>query len=322
MFYICGFKLFKKLKRYFTATIFLAILACFLWSTAFVGIKLGLKFTTPLNFAGIRFFLSGLMIIPFTGGIGKYFREVKLHYRHILNVSLFQTFLLYSLFYTGISMASASVSAIIVGAGPLFVALMANFIIDNDKLTGKKLLSIFIGFSGIILIAVDRFEINWEKGREFWGILILVIANIAGSFGNILVSKNKSAVSPLVLNSAQIMFGGLGIFVLSLFLEDHNFGIKPLEYYLSLTYLSLLSAIAFSIWFVLLKRPGVKVSELNIWKFLIPVFGALLSWLILPDEYPESIQVTGMMCIAFSLVLLNKPNLVSLRIFFRRTLHK
>lgn len=42
----------SKLK----STTFLAILACLLWSTAFVGIKIGLEYTTPMQFAGTRFF--------------------------------------------------------------------------------------------------------------------------------------------------------------------------------------------------------------------------------------------------------------------------
>jgi drug/metabolite transporter (DMT)-like permease len=105
-----------------------------------------------------------------------------------------------------------------------------------------------------------------------------------------------------------LISGGIGILLLSFIAEDHSFGIKPAAYYISLFYLGFLSAAAFSIWFVLLKRPGIKVSEINIWKFLIPVFGAILSWIILPDEKPALIPVIGMILITFSLILLNYNN--------------
>ncbi|MCK5461551.1 MAG: hypothetical protein KAI95_01000, partial [Bacteroidales bacterium] len=52
-------------------------------------------------------------------------------------------------------------------------------------------------------------------------------------------------------------------------------------------------------------RPGIKVSELNVWKFLIPVFGAMLSWIILVDEHPETIALIGMLLIGLSLIVLN-----------------
>lgn len=296
------------LKKISSSSYLLAVIACMLWSTAFVGIKLGIRYTTPLNFAGTRFLLSGLMVLPFAGKLADSIRDVKSNLSYVLLVGLFQTFLLYGLFYIGISIAPASLTAIIVGGGPLFVALLAHLTIHDDKLTMKKILSILTGISGIVIIAADKYDISWEKGKEFWGLIILVMANIAGSYGNILVSKGKKKISPLTLNSAQQISGGFGILLLSFIAEDHSFGIKPAPYYISLFYLSFLSAAAFSIWFILLKRPGIKVSEINIWKFLIPVFGAILSWIILPDEKPALIPVIGMVMIASSLILLNYNN--------------
>jgi drug/metabolite transporter (DMT)-like permease len=66
-----------------------------------------------------------------------------------------------------------------------------------------------------------------------------------------------------------------------------------------------MSAVAFSIWFILLRRPGIKVSELNVWKFLIPVFGAVMSWIILVNEQPEAIALIGMLLIGLSLIVMN-----------------
>ena len=64
-----------------------------------------------------------------------------------------------------------------------------------------------------------------------------------------------------------------------------------------------MAAAAFSIWYKLLQRPGVKVSELNLWKFIIPVAGAILSWLLVPGEKPEWITISGMIIITVSLIL-------------------
>lgn len=98
------------------------------------------------------------------------------------------------------------------------------------------------------------------------------------------------------------------LFLVSIPVEGVNFGPFPPEYYYSLAWLSLLSAAAITIWYSLLKRPGVKVSILNIWKFLIPVSGAFLSWIILTDENPDLISIVGMGVIAFSLLALNYAN--------------
>jgi len=62
-----------------------------------------------------------------------------------------------------------------------------------------------------------------------------------------------------------------------------------------------------------LQRPGVKVSILNTWKFLIPASGAALSWILIKDEKPDWISILGMLVITVSLVTLNYANRKALK---------
>lgn len=289
--------------QYPKKSISLAILACIVWSTAFVGIKIGLRYTSPLHLAGLRFFIAGLLILPFCKNYRENFKIIWKNKWSVLRISFFSTFVLYSLFHLGISMVSASVTALIIGAGPLFIALFARFM-NNEALTKRKVLAILTGFSGIAIIAVGRFGGLMHAQVSLLGLGILILANISGSLGNIIISKNKIEINPVFLNSMQLMAGGLGILILSLIFENGQFNPKPYEFYLSLLWLSLIGSIGFSLWFVVLKTPGVKVSEINLWKFIIPVLGAILSWIILPDEHPETIVIAGMIMVALSLVVM------------------
>ncbi len=294
-----------RMQSKLTSTSALAITACLLWSTAFVGVKLGLQYTTPLQFGGIRFFLAGLYILPFCGNIKNSFRLIRKNWKQVIRLGFFQTFLLYALFYTGISMVPASLTAIIIGASPLFSAIIAHILLQDDRLNFRTMGSITLGITGVIIIAASRDNFSWQEGKEFWGILILVVANLAGSIGNVIVVKYRNGLPPILLNSSQLMFGGISLFILSIPFEGLRFSTNEIPYYISLGWLSMMSAVAFSIWFVLLMRPGIKVSVLNVWKFLIPVFGAALSWIILPDDKPEFIAIAGMVFIALSLIVLN-----------------
>jgi drug/metabolite transporter (DMT)-like permease len=302
------------MKSRLLTTTFLAITACLLWSTAFVGVKIGLNYTTPLRFAGIRFFLAGLYILPFCGNLRNSLRMIVRNWKEVVRLGFFQTFLLYTFFYLGISRVPASLTAIIIGASPLFAAIFAHLLLQDDRLNVRKLGSISLGMAGVVIIAASRENFSWAEGKEFWGILILVAANVAGSIGNVVVVKYRKGLPPVLLNSSQLMFGGMVLLLLSLPFEGLHFRVNAYPYYLSLAWLSAMSATAFSIWFILLRRPGIKVSVLNIWKFLIPVFGAMLSWIILPGEKPEVIAVTGMILIALSLIVLNAGRLRENRI--------
>ncbi|OVE74403.1 hypothetical protein BVX94_00430, partial [bacterium B17] len=73
----------------------LAITACLLWSTAFVGVKIVLQYMSPLVFAGIRFLLAAVLILPFCGGIGVLKKTLTKDTKTFLLIGLFQTFFLY-----------------------------------------------------------------------------------------------------------------------------------------------------------------------------------------------------------------------------------
>jgi len=286
------------------STIALAILACLLWSTAFAGVKIGLRYATPLSFAGQRFMLAGLMLAPFWWGRGAAGRLLRRHLKTVLLVAFFQTFLLYGLFYPGMTLVSGALAAIIVGASPLVAAIVAHFSMDNDAMTLPKTLSLGIGMGGVVLISVSRLPWVAPTGwAEFVGIMLLLASTFASIYGNILVARERHSLDPTMLNSMQLFIGGLVLFGVSLPVEGAPNLALPLEYYAVLLWLAALSAIAFSLWFALLKRPGVVVSQLNLWKFIIPVCGALFSWLVLPDESPRLVPVLGMLCIAGAIVL-------------------
>ncbi len=296
------------MKNIIKSTTFLAILACLLWSTAFVGVKVGLEYHSPFQFAGIRFFISGVLIFIYFGNPKKFFSGLKTNWKFIAQLGLVQIFAQYALFYNGINLVPSALAAMIIGSSPLFIAAVAHFSFHNDKMTPLKTGSILIGVVGIAIITLDRTKIEMKNELEYLGIGLLLVNNLISGYSNVIIAKKSAGISPIVLSSTSLMLGGMLLFLVSIPVEGINFGPFPATYYYALAWLSLLSATAITIWYALLKRPGVKVSLLNVWKFLIPVLGAALSWVILTDEKPDFISIVGMAIIALSLVALNYAN--------------
>lgn len=296
------------MKNILKSTVFLAILACWLWSTAFVGVKIGLQYHTPLQFAGIRFFLSGVLIFFYFGKPKQFFAELKTNLKFILLLSLVQIFSQYALFYTGINMVPSALAAMIIGAQPLFIAVVAHFSFHNDKMTPLKTGSILIGVVGIAIITLGRTKVEMKGELELLGIALLLCNNLISGYSNVMIAKSSKQMSPVALSSSSLIIGGLMLSLASVPLEGINAGPFPLEYWYSVAWLSIISAAAITIWYSLLKRPGTKISILNVWKFLIPVSGAALSWIIISDEKPDLISILGMTVIASSLFALNYAN--------------
>jgi len=284
-------------------TIVWAIIACLLWSTAYPFIKIGLEYSTPLHFAGSRFILSGLMILPFTVMPKLYIRMIRENLKLVVWVTLMQTVINYVLFYLGMDLVPGAIGAVIVGAQPFVTAIVSRIMIKEERFTRAKVLTICLGLAGIVLVSLGRQEFHIGGKMELAGIAMIFIANISTATSNVLISKDGKKMNPLVLSSFSIFVGGLFIFAISFFIEDvpskPDF---PIRYWLVLAWLAFMSAFTFSKWYQLLQRPEVKVSELNLWKFIIPVFGAILSWILVPDENADWLTIVGIVVISLSLI--------------------
>lgn len=282
----------------------LAILVCALWGSAFAGGKIGLAYSTPLHLAGLRFMLAGLLLVPLLVQQKVDWKASLKEWKYMLGFGVVQTFLQYGLFTMGLNDVPAAVSAIIVGAVPLFVAIMAHFIMSDDKLNFRKSFAILLGIVGITFISVAKGGAIHISSTFYIGVLLLVLSNVCGASTNIIVAKNKGRVSPIMLTAFANLSGGIMLYVVSLFTEECQLQSYTPEFYLALLWLALISSLGFALWYILLLRPGVKVSELNIWRFVIPVSGAILSWILLPNETPDLYSIIGILVIVVALITL------------------
>ena len=283
-----------------------AVLACLLWGSAFAGAKIGFEYADPILLSGMRFTLAGLLLIPVMIinkiDIGKNLR----HWKFMLLFAFLQTFLQYGLFFLGLDKVPASTSAIIIGAGPLFVAVMAHLTLADDKMTIRKIAAITLGISGVIFISLAKGGELTDNSRFWGGVGLLVLSNIIGSYTNIMVVKKKKYnISPVVLTSFANFMGGMMLLAASFIFEKPEIMVFPPEFYLALIWLAIIPAGAFSLWYGLLQKPGIKVSELNVWKFLVPVSGCILSWILLPNEHPDLTSVSGIVIITVALQMMH-----------------
>ena len=284
-------------------TIFWAIVACLLWSTVYAVIKVGLQYDTPLHFAGIRFIIAGILILPFTVKPSVFLSMVREHWKIILWVTLLQILVNYTLFYLGLNLVPGALGAVIVGSQPLFTAVVAAIMNEGERLTRKKIVTIITGISGVVLISTGRQALKLGTAIELLGVFLILGANIATATSNVIVSLKSKGLNPMVLSSTTLFIGGIIIYLMSIPIEGLSQASKPPVYWVSLLWLCFVGACAFSMWFKLLQRPHVKVSELNLWKFIIPVAGAVLSWIIVPGEKPELLTISGMIIICGSLIV-------------------
>lgn len=280
-----------------------AVLASILWAVVNPVIKKGLSYDiSPMNFAGLRFTSVGIILLAYTWHKGM-FEEIKKNMRLFMLLIFVNIFLGYAAFYFGVNLVDGAVSSIIMGTTPFVNIILSHIMTTHDKLDKHKVISILISLVGLIMVIGVKKNGYSINAVGLFGIVLLFLNIILQGYSAVKLSEYKAKIDPIFLNAVQMFFGGLLLYVTGVAAEGyHNFIGKPLPFYLSLGTLVFVSTFAFSFWFIALQDKNTKVSEINMCRLINPILGAVLSWIMLPDETPSFNTVAGMIIIVFSLV--------------------
>lgn len=280
----------------------LAILCCTLWGSAFPAIKLGYQYfeiggndsATQILFAGCRFTLAGLLTILLGSMMShKILIPKRQSYRKILVLCLFQTVLQYIFFYIGLANTSGVKAAIINGSNVFVAIIIACVFFRQEKLTWKKMLGCILGFAGVVVINLTKDGLDMHM--KFTGEGFILLCTIAYALSSVFIKKYSEDENPVVLSGYQFFVGGVIMMILGAVWGGEITVITGKGIGM-LIYLALVSAVAYSIWGILLKYN--PVSKVAVFGFVNPISGVILSSIFL-DEKGQSFGMKGI----FALIL-------------------
>ena len=315
------------MKKIFTNKICVALIAmlcCALWGSAFPIIKIGynmlsiasLDSSSQILFAGVRFLLAGILTVL----LGSLFSDKlivikkKSNFKMVAILALFQTVLQYIFFYVGLAHTTGTKSSILDSTSVFFAVLISCLIFKQEKLSVNKILGCIIGFVGVILINI--MPNSSISGFAFNGEGFIVLSALSYAFSSVLVSRFSKYENPVALSGYQFMLGG-AIMIIGGFIFGGRLRITSFRCVMIILYLALLSACAYTLWGVLLKYNDV--SRVSVFGFMTPMFGFLLSSLILKEHLNQSVLISiislvlvclGILCvnIDFKSIKLKKKN--------------
>ncbi len=287
----------------------LASVCCFLWGSAFPGVKIGYEWfhiasgetAAQILFAGCRFFLAGILVILF-GSLtsGKFLRPIGAEWKHAAVISLFQTILQYILFYIGLAHTAGTKASIIIGSNVFIAILTASLIFRQEKLTRQKIAGCFIGFVGVVLINLAPGEMSLAV--SFGGEGLVLLSTVAYAFSSVIMKKYAKKDNPVMLSGYQFFIGGI-VMMAAGYLMGGRISAVSGKAMLILLYLSFASAAAYTMWSQLLKYN--PVSKVAVFGFMNPVFGVSLSALLLHEnnQIPLWQGIAALICITVGIII-------------------
>lgn len=271
-----------------------AFTAAFLWGWAYPFIKLGFSefqisadmTGSKMLFAGIRFFISGVIILSVARLTHRPFSlkerakaNVLSSFVFLLIFTLLNTTLHYACFYIGLSHSQGSRAAILNSLSVFVLVLLACLFFKSDRLTARKITGCSIGFAGILALNLS----GGESGTfTLLGDGMIILNALCGASAGLMTRGVGERVDVFVGTGYSLGIGGALLVIPGLLMG----GTLPHVTFLGLFYLLMLigiSTIGFTLYNKLLTCN--PVGKIAIWNSLIPVVGAVTSCLCLREPF-------------------------------------
>lgn len=285
-----------------------ALTAAIVWGWAYPLIKLGFaEFCitqdmtgSKMLFAGVRFFVSGLIILSIAFKAKRPFC-VRKHsdWWYILLFTLVNTTLHYAFFYFGLSHSEGARAAILNSLSVFSVVIMACIFFPTDKFNLSKILGCILGFLGILMLNMG----GGSSGQfTLLGDGFIIMNALCGATASLLTRGLSHRIDVFVGTGYSLALGGALLLIPGLIAG----GTLPVVTSLGLVYLFLLiciSTIGFALYNKLIScNPVGKVA---IYNSLIPVVGAITSCLCLGEPFRLRYMIAGALA-ALGIFIINK----------------
>jgi O-acetylserine/cysteine efflux transporter len=286
-------------KRRFVVLAFASLVL--FWGSAFAVVKVGLGYSPPLLFAGLRSLTGGLAMVlaaVFWGGSPRLRRDWPVFLLLTLfNVALFIGLQTYAIVY----LPSGS-AAVLVYLQPILVGLLA-WPILGETLTAAKVVGLLLGFSGIVAVSAGSFSGSVDALSPL-GVTLGAISALCWALGTVFFKKYEARVSTLWAVALPFVAGGAALTAVGLFVEDWGSITWNGTFVASMLYSGVIGiSLAWVIWFALV-RAG-EASRVASYIFFVPLTAVLIGVLFLDEPLGYTLLV-GAAFVVSGIYLVNR----------------
>lgn len=274
-----------SIKNYKVAAA-LAIFCTLLWGTAFPFIKVGYAqfgiegndIGSKLLFAGARFTLAGIMVLFIFLVKNKHLPKIEKNgIMPVMLLGSVQTFGQYIFTYIGIGFTSGANTSVITACATFFTVLFAPLFFKSDKLNVCKIIGCILGFCGVLCVNSG----GGVTADTLFGDFMILMSTLSAAAGNFISKGIVRDREPISVTGFQLSFGGV-LLLIAGFVTGGKLDFSSIKALLVLFWLAFVSAAAFAIWTALLKHH--HASRICVFNLLVPVFGTLLSGIMLGES--------------------------------------
>jgi drug/metabolite transporter (DMT)-like permease len=270
-----------------------------LWSTGFIGAKLGLPYAEPFTFLALRYALVSLVLLVVMLVAGSPWPRSRADWVHTVISGL----LLHGVYLGGVFSSihlglEAGLSALIVGVQPLLTAALALPLL-GERVNRAQIGGLLLGLGGVALVVWQKLHLGTGSVSGI-GLSVLALGGI--TLGTIYQKRYCGGVSLVSGNLVQFASAGAAMALLALAFESGKV-VWSGKFVFALGWLVLvLSLGAISLLYVLIRHgAAARVASLF---YLVPPVTALLAWQLFAERL-STLAVAGMLIAVAGVALVN-----------------
>jgi drug/metabolite transporter (DMT)-like permease len=279
------------------ANVALIMILCLFWGLAFVAIKIGLDYVSPVTLTFLRFLISST-------GFAIYFitNNSLIPLKIIPRIALlgFVGFTVYHLSLNlGETQTSSGVASLVITTAPSFIAIFSKIIL-KEKITSLRAAGIVISFLGLIIVLMPSLQLTENPLH----VLAILPAPLSAALYTVLGKKFLTKSEPVILTGYAQFFGLLFLLPLlshTTFAEAFSL---PIRGWLPILFLGICSTvIAYTIWYKLLK--DTEATMAGSYSYVISLIAISSGHIILNESFTINLIVGGLLVI-FGVYLIHK----------------
>nr|WP_106782786.1 EamA family transporter [Lysinibacillus timonensis] len=271
----------------------LGLLFTVLYASGAVAMKFGLQSAPPLTLATLRFIIAGMLLLIYLYILKKGTYRIPnrrelgiLFWLGLLNTSLFL-----GLGLIALQTVSSGIFNLFVPINSLLFALLT-FMFLGQSIRRKQWGGMVTSFIGLMIASYPSLI---GSHATIGGLFLLAVAILSMATGSLVYKKMDLQLPSIVINTWQVVFGGLILVIPTVLLEAGQpitVDVNMIGYLLWSVFA--LSIFNLSLWFYLLKKDAIIANN---WLLLNPVAGYILGAILLGEP------ITGFAVIGTTLVL-------------------
>lgn len=275
-------------------------LTCFIWSSVWLFIKIGVTDVPPITFAGLRLALAVIVLAPFVRR--RDLPRTRREWTILAATGLILLGVNYALVFWGAQFIPSGLAAVLQAFQPAFGLLFASWI-SHQRITPIRMAAVALGVIGVAAIFANQLSVTGT--HALLGSIAVTLGGACVAFAYVFVKQHLGHVPPTVLLVGQMLVASIALLAAGRAFEG------PVHWtqrsLIALVYLALAGSVAaFWLNYWLLKR--ADASSILAMSIVEPLIALALGAAFLDERLPAGAWLGGTLILTSIYLLLRRPS--------------